>query len=105
MSASHLQLNTEYKNEFIDKEVPVQRGSARPQDFPQASGKFDPSTTYGGDFKTFGVERTAPAKPQHSTAVEGLPFEGTSNYKANFGPKTVPYERMKPRSEYQPNKV
>ncbi|GAX77971.1 hypothetical protein CEUSTIGMA_g5413.t1 [Chlamydomonas eustigma] len=98
-------LNTEYRNEFIDKEVPVQRATAKNSEYPtNPRATFDPSTTYGGDFKAFQVPRQAAAQQPNSQGVEGLPFEGNSSYRDQYGAKAVPYNRVKPPTDYQPNK-
>uniref|UniRef100_A0A7R9W1L7 Uncharacterized protein n=1 Tax=Chlamydomonas euryale TaxID=1486919 RepID=A0A7R9W1L7_9CHLO len=88
-------LNTEYRNQFQDKEVPYIRAGPRP-DGPRDNGAFDDSTTYGDGFKHYQVPRAEPCKPLNSQSVEGLPFAGESTYRQGFGPKAVPYQKAGP---------
>lgn len=85
-------LNTEYRNEFIDKEVPFAKAGPR-IDQPVQTGPFDPTTTYGGDFKMFQAARPEPCKPANSQQKSDAPFAGVSSYNSAFIPKAVPYNR------------
>jgi hypothetical protein len=55
--------------------------------------------------QAFQVPRQAAAQQPNSQGVEGLPFEGNSSYRDQYGAKAVPYSRVKPPVDYQPNKV
>lgn len=99
--------SSEYRGQFFDKEVPTtrvvqpQRGASQ----LMPTGPLDASTTYGGDYKQFGAARPETVRPSNAMSGEKLPFEGTSNYRSNFGPKTVPYSRHRPQTSFEPNRA
>lgn len=95
-------LNTEYRNEFIDKEVPVQKVVPK-QELIKSNAPFDGATTYGGDFKQFQTARPNLMKPVDSQHVTGGEFNADSTYKQQFVPKAVPYERVRARPGAPPN--
>ena len=56
--------------------------------------------------QVYEVARAGAYKPVNSQGIESTPFVAESAYKANFGPKAVPYQRAKaPGNNEQQNKV
>ncbi|GAX77926.1 hypothetical protein CEUSTIGMA_g5368.t1 [Chlamydomonas eustigma] len=99
-------LNSEYRKEFLEKEVPLSTKSFKPLELPKVPGaKFDANTTYEGDFTLIHPARRAPIRPRHSQAVENLRFEGVSAYQSQFEYKGIPYERVKAPSVYEPTQA
>lgn len=96
-------LNSEYRNQFIEKEVPTDYAQ-KPKATVKPNAKFDGMTTNKADYVPFQVGREQMIKPVHSQAVEGLPFSGTSAYASEYGPKEVAYQRVKPSNAFEPNK-
>jgi len=96
-------LGTEYRGQFINKEVPVaptQHTARGALQLPSAP--FEGTTTAKADFVPFAVERTAPIRPT-AAARESAPFQGETSYASNFTHKDVPYARVKPTHSFQPN--
>ena len=101
-----MQLSTTYRNEFVDKEVPV-NPAARPLKGGDVlpTGALDTSTTYGGDFKLFASARQAPVRPTNSMSAEKLPFAGASTYQDQYIAKVRKHSIIaKVRNDYASNK-
>ena len=77
-------LNTNYKLEFVDKEVPLQVVGRNMQPNEWAPrGKFVDTTTFGEAFVARAVEPTSPFKPR-GQSIEPQPFRGTSTHQDDF---------------------
>ncbi|KAL6752994.1 hypothetical protein V8C86DRAFT_3140445 [Haematococcus lacustris] len=97
--------STEQRSQFVGKDVPVVRPSSAPRGQPLFKGAFDGTTTHNADFLPY---QSAPARPvlQPSALQPSKQrFAGDSQYRSEFGPKAVPYERARAPNAYEPNKA
>lgn len=102
ISPPYTQLDTEYRQKFVDKEVllvlpyrPDRGGDVLPR------GSFDPSTTFQQAFKQYDVQRASPFKPLDQPLETGA-FRGQSTYSQQFVPKATPYARVGAPSPARP---
>lgn len=81
-----MDLNTMYNSEFTPK--PLSKVSAiKPTERRMIDAKFDPSTTYGGDYRKWPGGRPPAAKSQSGYEPPNMPFEGLSTYKGRINKK------------------